>query len=84
MKKSLSKAAQVKLEVQEKITGYITAGFGLVASLAWNEAIKGLIAYIYPAEENSLIAKFMYAAVLTLVVVVISLILVRLQRKQAE
>ena len=29
-------------EVVEKLSGFITAAFGLVAALAWNDAIKAL------------------------------------------
>jgi hypothetical protein len=32
----------MKAKVVDKVTGLITAAFGLVAALAWNEAIKAL------------------------------------------
>jgi len=41
-----------------------------VAGLAWNEAIKALIEYLYPLDKNSLLAKFVYAALITIIVVV--------------
>lgn len=68
-------------EVREKTFGYITAALGLVAGLAWNEAIKSLIEYFYPASQNGLAAKFIYAIVITLVVVVISSYLIRLSSR---
>lgn len=83
-KKETAKEKTVREELQEKVAGYITAGFGLVASLAWNEAIKELIAFLYPGPQNTLRAKFLYAVIITLVVVGVSLIFLRLQKRNAE
>lgn len=63
--------ATLRQEAKSRLLGYITAGFGLVASLAWNEAIKELITIIYPADQDGLQAKFMYALLVTLVVVLV-------------
>lgn len=71
-----------KKAAKKQILSYITAAFGLVAGLAWNEAIKALIEYIFPLSQNSVWAKFIYAIVMTLVVVLISLYLVRLFKKE--
>ncbi|OGF96560.1 hypothetical protein A3H08_04180 [Candidatus Giovannonibacteria bacterium RIFCSPLOWO2_12_FULL_44_32] len=57
-------------EIKQQTKGYIMAGLGLVAGLAWNEAIKALIEYLYPLDKNSLLAKFVYAALITIIVVV--------------
>ena len=53
------------------------AALGLIAGLAWNEAVKGLIDHIYPLDQNGLWAKFIYAIIITLVVVVVSWLLLR-------
>ncbi len=74
---------KIKREVKKQVLTYVTAAFGLIAGLAWNEAIKGLIDYLFPV-SNSLLAKFIYAIAMTFVVVIISLYLVRLLRKQKE
>ena len=58
-------------EVKQRTSGYITAGLGLVAGLAWNEAIKSLIEFLFPLSRDTLILKFIYAVAITLVVVVI-------------
>lgn len=60
----------LKQEVRSRTIGYILAGFGFVAGLAWNEAIKGLIDQLFPLGQGSLIAKFIYALFVTLIVVV--------------
>lgn len=79
---SLNKMDNLRKEVREKTLSYITAAFGLVAGLAWNEAIKSLIEYFYPASQNGLLAKFIYALVITLVVVLTSSYLIRLSSKK--
>lgn len=47
----------------------MTATFGLVAALAWNEAIQELFTAIF-GEAGSLAAKFFYAVLITVVVFV--------------
>ena len=53
-----------------------SASLGLVAALAWNEAIKALIKKVL-GEDDSLAALFIYAILATLVAVVVLLILAR-------
>lgn len=69
-------------EIKEKVTGYLTAAFGLVAGLAWNDAVKALIDSFYPAENGGLIAKFIYAFGLTLILVLVTIYIVRLTGKK--
>jgi len=57
--------------MRNKVLAYIGGAFGLVAGLAWNDAIKELIQYMFPLATDTLAAKFIYAAIITLVVVVI-------------
>ncbi|HEX8500662.1 MAG TPA: DUF5654 family protein [Pyrinomonadaceae bacterium] len=52
------------------------ASLGLVAALAWNEAIKALIRKVL-GEDDSLAGLFTYAILATLVAVVVLLILGR-------
>lgn len=69
-------------EIRERTVGYVTAAMGLVAGLAWNEAIKALIEYVFPMNSNTLWAKFIYAVLITLVVVIMSSYLLRLAKKE--
>ncbi|TAL18997.1 hypothetical protein EPN90_04875 [Patescibacteria group bacterium] len=48
-----------------------STGFGLVAALAWNDAIQELFRVIF-GTANTLVAKFVYAAFITVVVVVLT------------
>ena len=72
-KKIKNKGREFEQEVREKTFGYIIASFGLVAGLAWNEAIKAMIESFFPLQKDTLKAKFVYAIVITAVVVFVSL-----------
>jgi uncharacterized membrane protein len=67
---------------KEKMVTFILAGFGLVASLAWNEAIKSLVDTLLPQKTSALIGKFVYAILITFVVVFISRYLEKISTKE--
>lgn len=56
-------------EVLDKFSQLITTALGLVAALAWNEAIQLLFTRIFGESGGALAAKFFYAFLVTLVVV---------------
>lgn len=62
---------ELRETVKQRTFSYIITALGLVAGLAWNEAIKSLIDNIFPLEKNSLLAKFIYAFGVTLIVILI-------------
>jgi len=74
---------KIRREVKKQTVGYILAALGLVAGLAWNEAIRALIEQFFPG-KNSIEAKFLYAAVITIVVVVIGIYLARLSQEDQQ
>ena len=67
-------------EVLDKMVQLVTAAFGLVAALAWNEAIQGLFTLIF-GEAGDLAAKFLYAVLITVIVVFITVRLGRLAER---
>ena len=77
-------AAKVKSQIQQQTIGYITAGLGLVGGLAWNDAITSLIKKFFPQGDDSITAKFIYAALVTIVVVVLTMYLVKLFKTDEE
>lgn len=67
-------------EVLEKIVQLMTAAFGLVAALAWNTAIQELFTVVF-GDAGDLAAKFLYAVVVTVVVVFVTIRLGRLAER---
>jgi len=67
----------VRLEVLEKIQSLVTAGLGLVAALAWNDAIQSFFVLIFGI-QSSVIAKFLYAILVTALVVYLTVRISRL------
>ncbi len=72
------------LEVPKEATfqslTYIIGAFGLVAALAWNEAIKALINYFFKA-ENNVVSLFIYAVIVTIFAVMATSRLSKLNKK---
>lgn len=81
LKKIRNGIEEVKREFKEKVITLILGGFGLVAALAWNEAIKTLFETLFP-KRSELIGKFIYAMIVTAIVVVISLQLKKISEKK--
>jgi len=69
---------EIKKEIKQRVSGYILAAFGLVAALAWNDAIKSLIEYFFPLNKNTVLIKFIYAVLITFIIVIISIYLTKL------
>lgn len=79
-----NESEEIKKEVKERTSGYILAAFGLVAALAWNDAIKSLIEYFFPLDKNTVSIKFIYAVLITFIVVVVSVYLARLLSNKSD
>jgi len=65
-------ANETSREVKNQALGYIAGAFGLVAGLAWNDAVKALIDLLFPLDKSSVWIKFIYAALITILVVVVT------------
>ena len=73
-----------KNELVDQLLKLATAGFGLTAALAWNEAIKTIIEeYIkpYTAAGSQLVSQIIYALIVTLLAVAITYQLTKLSQK---
>jgi uncharacterized membrane protein YccC len=65
--------------VKERISTALSGAFGLIAALAWNDAVKSLLDYLYPASKGGDIwPKFLYAIIVTLIVSVAVYILTKI------
>ncbi|MFH1583067.1 MAG: DUF5654 family protein [Candidatus Falkowbacteria bacterium] len=71
-------SSKISRQVKDKTLGFIITAFGLVAGLAWNEAIQSLIKSFFAIDKDSVLAKFIYAIVMTLALVFITIYLAKL------
>jgi hypothetical protein len=64
---------RLRLEILQKMSTLATAGFGLVAALAWNSAIQDLFKKVNIfGKPDDLLVKFIYAVVVTAIVVLVT------------
>jgi len=77
-----NQSSKISSEVKEKTLGFLVTAFGLVAGLAWNEAIQSLIRSLFVIDKNSIWAKFIYAILMTLILVIITIFLARFFGKE--
>ncbi len=66
--KQTSTLAEARKDVQRRMFTYIGTALGLVIGLAWNDAISSLIKSLFPDGADSILAKFVYAVVLTIII----------------
>ncbi len=66
---------KTRVFIQKMIT-LASASLGLMAALAWNEAIKQTIRKVF-GKDDSLVGLYVYAIIATLIAVVVLLILAR-------
>lgn len=79
-----TESSKISREVKEKTLGFIITALGLVAGLAWNEAIQSLIKSFFAVDKDSIWVKFFYAIVMTLALVFVTVYLARLFGKNEE
>ncbi len=79
----IKKLNKTQKEIQEKMLTLILAGFGLVTALAWNDAIQTMFKIFFPKSEG-VIGKFIYAVMVTILVVIISFQLKKLKTDEKK
>lgn len=80
VKMTAESVSRTKHAVLNTMTQLVTAAFGLVAALAWNEAVQELFK-LYLSDGDSLPAKIWYAVLVTLIAVIVGLWLGKLKEK---
>jgi len=84
LKKLREQQLILRQEIKEKTIGYMLAAFSFVAGLAWNDAIKSFIDQFFPNNSGSVIVKLIYAVIVTIIIVSVSIYLASLIRKKEE
>jgi len=77
-------AGRLQREFRKQTLGYILGGLSFVAGLAWNDAIKSVIEYIFPLNKDSMWIKLVYAVILTVIIILITISLTRLLAPSEE
>jgi len=79
----------MKLKLKKSFTQSLAENFklllgyalGLVAALAWNDAIQSFIKTIFPKESlSSLLVKFIYAIIITVLAVIVIFLITKLEK----
>ena len=65
------KPTTLKQEVLDKIAALVTAAFGLVAALAWNDAIKAVFKEIF-GKADAVGPMLIYAIIVTIIAVLLT------------
>jgi uncharacterized membrane protein YidH (DUF202 family) len=82
------RGAAFRREVVDKMSALATAAFGLVAALAWNNAVQAVFKRYYPAPDDpgAIWPLIGYAALVSIVAVLVMLWIGRMaaRLKQAE
>lgn len=73
LQKQKDELKKVPKVFSSKASALIMGGFGLVAALAWNDAIQTLFAKVFGDNPGSLWAKFLYAVIVTATIVIVSI-----------
>jgi hypothetical protein len=71
----------MKAEVIGKISALMTAAFGLIAALAWNDAIRSLFAVGGPLYVLAKYGVWVYAILVTIIAVVMTIWIGRIAQK---
>ena len=70
----------MKGELIDKLAAMITAAFGLVAALAWNETIKAIFLNIFGTQET-IWSWVVYAVIVTVIAIFVTLRIAKIAAK---
>ena len=82
-KKQTAEDKRIHVEIVRQMLTLATAGFGIVAALAWNSLIQDIInTYVKPYfPEGSVFSLFIYAVIVTIIAVLVTLQLTKVLRQ---
>jgi len=82
--KIVEETHKIEIEAKKQLLTYLVSAFGLIAGLAWNETIKSIIELIFPIGKDTILAKFFYAIIVTLFVVILTVLFTKLLKDKKE
>lgn len=77
-----SEIKEIKSAFMTKVLTLMIAGFGFVAALAWNDAIQTLVKKVFGDESGGIVAKFIYALLVTALLAIVSIKIGREEQKK--
>lgn len=84
LRKLKTEKDKIETAFKRRTEGYIITAFGIVAGLSWNEAVQALMGYLFPIEKDTILAKFLYAVIMTAILVFMSLYVVKFINKNDD
>ena len=73
----IRKARSLTAEISAQLLVLATSALGLVAALAWNDAVQAVFKEYFPA-ASGITAKFTYAVLISLLIIIATINLTRL------
>jgi hypothetical protein len=80
LEKTKESVKETNKEIVSQALGMVSSAFVLVAALAWNDAIKDLITQ-YLKSDTGVVSRFVYAIIVTVIAVVITMRLNKIVQK---
>jgi len=74
------KPPTIKVEILDKIAALVTAAFGLVAALAWNDAMKAIFREAFGTADQ-VGPMVIYAVIVTIIAVILTIVVARAASK---
>jgi len=71
----MAETTAFRIQVMDTIAALMTAAFGLIAALAWNQAIKWAVDQVFTSDPG--VGYFVYAIIVTVLAVVAVLLIGR-------
>ena len=68
---------RVERDLRKITVGYIIAAFGFVAGLAWRDVSIALVEYLFPISKDTILAKFLYAILVSIALAFASIYILR-------
>ncbi len=76
--------SEIRKELRSKTLGYIGTALGLVAGLAWNQAVQSFIQKYFPMDKHGVLAQFVYAIGVTFIIVIVLYLLTKFLTQKGD